>query len=295
MLLPDPTIDVRALASLISREFGHDGPLAFVPAGGGSWCYRAGPWWISVRRDRGGHAPAAYEAAVELRRSGLSFVVAPEIGRSGRAVLSLAGRPVVVTTFLEGDTEFKDGLSPTERDELRSLVERLHRATVNADVPSDDFSFHEAELAEAIDRARSRAAAGGPFSALVFDLVDRNATAVAAWRAEAADLQRVCRRLDHGEFVLTHGEADPPNLLRTPDGSLRLFDWGDLRRAPAERDSRALRALGIETAGRAPVLRFYELRWILSEVAEYVMRFVRPHVGDAADQDKLRELRKYLE
>jgi spectinomycin phosphotransferase len=84
-------------------------------------------------------------------------------------------------------------------------------------------------------------------------------------------------------------------VLITPDDELLLLDWGDLLRAPPERDALSLRSLGIAPAARRDFLRFYELRWILSEVAEYVSRFTSPHEGDTEDLDKRAELARYLE
>jgi hypothetical protein len=69
---------------------------------------------------------------------------------------------------------------------------------------------------------------------------------------------------------------------------------GDLLRAPVERDALALRALGIAPPSRRHVLRFYELRWILSEIAEYVSRFTSPHTGNTEDLEKRDELARYL-
>jgi hypothetical protein len=83
-------------------------------------------------------------------------------------------------------------------------------------------------------------------------------------------------------------------LIITPDDELLLLDWGDLLIAPPERDALSLRSLGIAPPARRDVLRFYELRWILSEVAEYVSRFTSPHAGDAEDIEKRRELARYL-
>jgi hypothetical protein len=43
------------------------------------------------------------------------------------------------------------------------------------------------------------------------------------------------------------------------------------------------------------VERFYELRWILGEVAEYVAALTLPHTGNAEDLRKCRELDNYLD
>ena len=295
MLLPDATIEVGKLARLIAAEF--DSPEltpTFVPAGGDSWCYRAGPWWVSVRRDRQGHFPANYEAARELRDAGYAFVLAPTRGRSGSVVQSVDGRPVVVTEFVEARSNFRDGLTREQCQELAQAVEALHAARVTVDVRTESFDLPFAgELEEALARAVGGAGNAGPLGGDVSDVVLRNEARIRDWRDEIADCQERCR-IAPGELVLTHGEPDPPNVMITPEGDLLLFDWGDLLRAPPERDALALRGLGIAPPSRPHVLRFYELRWILSEVAEYVSRFTSRHAGNTEDLEKRGELARYL-
>lgn len=159
MLLPDPSIDVASLAALLRSEFDTEADLSFVPVGGDSWNYRAGPWWVSVRRDSQGHFPGNYEAARQLREA---------------------------------------------------------------------------------------------------------------------------------------GEPAPSNVIVSTEGQLLLLDWGDLLWAPLERDTLGLAELGVEIPGRRHVKRFYELRWALGEVAEYVARLTDPHEGTAEDAEKRLELARYL-
>ena len=295
MLLPDPSIDVGKLAELLAAEFG-SGQLTpiFVPAGGDSWCYRAGPWWVSVRRDRQGHFPANYEAARELRDSGYEFVLAPVRGRNGKVVHTVSRRPVVVTEFVETRSNFRDGLTREQLQELTQAVDALHAASVTVDVRPESFDLPFAdELEEALARAVAGAGAAGPLGRDVSNVVRRNEARIRDWREEIADCQERCRAAP-GELVLTHGEPDPPNVMITPGGELLLLDWGDLLRAPPERDALSLRALGIAPPSRPHVLRFYELRWVLSEVAEYVSRFTGPHTGNAEDLEKRAQLARYL-
>lgn len=249
---------------------------------------------MSVRRDRQGHSPAAYEAARELRDAGYEFVLAPVRGRSGHVVHGVSGRPVVVTEFVEARTNFRDGLSRVHLDELRRSVDALHAARVSADVGSESFDLPFAdELEGALTLAVAGAESAGPLGGEVTDLVRRNNPRISDWREEIAVCQQRCRA-SPGELVLTHGEPEPPNVIITPDGELLLLDWGDLLLAPPERDALSLRALGTAPPARRDVLRFYELRWILSEVAEYVSRFTSAHDGNAEDLEKRRELARYL-
>jgi hypothetical protein len=97
-------------------------------------------------------------------------------------------------------------------------------------------------------------------------------------------------------WVVTHGGADPGNLLRTADG-LRLVDWGAVSRAPRERDLREVlgEAEGdepwfayLETGGRPDPLspdtvELFALQRHLSVLSEHAVRFSRPH-GDTADE-----------
>lgn len=296
MLLPDPSIDATSLAHLLATEFGAKGLTpTFVPAGGDSWSYRAGPWWVSVRRDRQGHFPANYEAARELRDAGYEFVLAPVRGRSGNVVHSVSGRPVVVTEFVESRANYRDGLSPVHRQELSRAVKELHSARVSAEVRSEAFDLPFAdELEMALARAVAGSHAAGPLGSDVSELVSRNAARISDWREEIAVCQDRCRAAS-GELVLTHGEPEPPNVIITPGDELLLLDWGDLLRAPPERDALSLRSLDIAPPARRDFLRFYELRWILSEVAEYVSRFTSPHERNAEDLEKRAELARYLE
>ena len=100
--------------------------------------------------------------------------------------------------------------------------------------------------------------------------------------------------VDETPLVLTHGEPNGGNVLRVNDGRLYLIDWGDLAYGPPERDWSQMSGLGLDLPIRPAFGRFYELRWVLSEVAEYVARFAAPHAGSAEDEDKWNELGRYL-
>jgi aminoglycoside phosphotransferase (APT) family kinase protein len=116
---------------------------------------------------------------------------------------------------------------------------------------------------------------------------------LAALHEEMRACQETCR-LRQPRFVLTHGEPNRGNIFVTDEGRLLLMDWGDLAWGPPERDLVMRPDLGLPRKGEEAPLRFYELRWILGEIAEYVDRFVQPHAGDAEDEGMWRELLLYL-
>jgi hypothetical protein len=62
--------------------------------------------------------------------------------------------------------------------------------------------------------------------------------------------------------------------------------------APGNADARPLTELGITwpEQTRPHVRRFYELPWVLSEIAEYVARFTTAHEADIDEDAKWSEL-----
>jgi spectinomycin phosphotransferase len=109
---------------------------------------------------------------------------------------------------------------------------------------------------------------------------------VARVRAEATD------------WVVTHGEPHPGNVIWTPDG-LRLIDWDTVQIAPPERDlwmvadeqSLARYDKPVSTAG----LALYRLWWKLADVAAYVDDLRRPHRAGGDAEAALAELNGYLD
>lgn len=295
MRLPDPTLDETALLALVTELYGaKSAQLQFQPAGGDSWCYRVDRWWVSVRRDRQGHVPQAYEAARDLREGGLDFVLAPEVGRNGAVVQWLGSRPVVVSRYVTGRPIFPDSATPEQALQVERMVAALRHAHVGRDLPREVFEepFSE-QRAAAVAAALAGAEASGPYGTAVTRLVRHNVERLAALEEEMRACQEACRR-KQPPFVLTHGEPNRGNVFVTDEGQLLLMDWGDLAWAPPERDLVSRPDVGLPRLGDETVLRFYDLRWILSEIAEYVERFVHPHTGDREDQAMWRELLLYL-
>lgn len=296
MLVENPSVNRGELAELISCKFdGAGDSLEFVPLGEDSWSYRFGLLWVSVRRDFDGHHPGAYEAATEMRSRGMSFVISPLVGRDGRVVHHLRGLPVVVFPHVESArTASADSTDDGLADQLITLLETVHRASVCARVPVEDFTVpFDGALAAALHRACDAGDPQGPCSEKLAKLVARNWDYISQLRAATAEMAQACAA-DRGELMLTHGDPSPANVVPA-EPVLSILDWGGLKWAPAERDWAAMR----RDFGRSPRcaphrLRFYELRWALSEITEYVTRFTRPHHGDPDDQAMWQRLGNYL-
>ncbi|MBA3490026.1 MAG: aminoglycoside phosphotransferase family protein [Longispora sp.] len=75
---------------------------------------------------------------------------------------------------------------------------------------------------------------GGPYGEPARALLSAHARHVEQLLIE---FDRLVDRVQHtaADWVVTHGEPHPGNLLRTPTG-LRLLDWDTVQIAPPERD-----------------------------------------------------------
>ena len=288
----DPTIDVSAVVDLLSGQYGYHGrDPEFLPLGADSWCFRAESLWVSVRRDREGHVPEAYEAAVELDEQGCDFVLAPLRGADGRVVHHAGRHPVVVAPFRSGETLHAQSVGDNEA--VAAILAELHAASVAVRLPREDYRFpFRRELEDALSIARAQDTHAGPYSGRVQRLVRAHRSYLEAIIEEADTIAEQCRT-DVAPLVLTHGEPNG-NILRAADGHLDLFDWGSLALGPPERDWWDFEHLPAAVVVRPRYRRFYELRWILGEVAEYVWRFVHAHGGDSDDEWMFEELCMYF-
>lgn len=294
MLQPPEDLDHEELMALIEDQFGVAASLEFVPIGEDSWCYRLGELWVSVRRDLRGHVPHAYEAAAVLRRSGLDFVLAPLRGRDGRVTRRVSGFPVVVFPYVPA-SPIED--SPPPRSEVDAVVDmltRVHHANVPATVPTETYALpFEADVDRALELSECDALDTGLFGEPLRRLLRAHRAYLSELRAEFHELARTCAAAKEPP-VLTHGEPIPSNILRHGD-DLLLADWGDAMWGPPERDwSHVIRTLGADPPCRPEFRRLYDVRWILSEVAEYAMALGTPHTGDADDHAMWRRLLRYL-
>jgi spectinomycin phosphotransferase len=226
--------------------------------------------------------PAAYSASYELLRAGLDFVLAPTPGASGRLVHLVDGFPVLVFCYQEV-SQLDDG--PVTRDDIAAvhvMLSRVHQTEVAAELPRESFTLPFAgDIERALAAADEPLRDAGPYSGRVHSLLRQNEALIARWRAEFDGLRGICASAK-GPIAFTHGEPLPSNVLRSRN-RLLLADWGEAMWGPPERDwSHVLRTLGAAPPCRPEFLRLYQLRWALSEVAEYASIFLAAH-GDTAD------------
>ncbi|MEY9933107.1 spectinomycin phosphotransferase [Catenulispora sp. GP43] len=283
MLLPPSDLDLSDLRRMLADQYGTDAEPRFVPLGEDSWCYRAGGLWVSLRRDLRGHHPAAYAAAHSLARSGCDFVLAPLAGRDGRIAHDVGGIPALVFPYVVAEPLDAATASPRTIADAITLMGRVHAAGSEVALSREDYRLDfEQDIDTTVDCGSGGVRETGPYTVRLVGLVKRHLHTISGLRTELADLAAACAASED-PMVLTHGEPRAQNILVAENGLL-FADWGDAMWGPPERDwFHFLETLGQAPPCRPDFLRFYQVRWILSEIAEYGTHFLAPHDGDEED------------
>jgi len=309
VIVEPPELPAPRIGAAVQREWGVDVTHAeHAPVGAGAWHWVVGddlgPQWFATvdavptaeeRRER----LAAYDAASQLAHH-LPFVAAPVPTRDARIAVDVApGRLLTLTPYLEGTSGPGAFADDTERSQVAALLGDLHSFVRPRHLPMwrprVGWRAHT-QRGDLESCLASDAWAGGPWSVPACRLV-----------GDARPVLRAClKRLtllgaavngSISRWVVTHGEPHTANVVHTPDGP-RLVDWETLALAPRERDLREVlgSAEGEEPwyayveAGGLPeplspdTVELFALQWHLGEVAEYSVRFSRPHQGTADDQ-----------
>jgi spectinomycin phosphotransferase/16S rRNA (guanine(1405)-N(7))-methyltransferase len=236
---------------------------------------------------------AALDTASLLADAGHDFVVAPHRTLHGEVLADVGTFAVSLFPFVTGERfswggEWAPGLRPG----LVDLLARLHETdpALGTGARVDDFRIpHRQDLERALDDGE-RVPDTGPYSEPLHRLLRAHRSGLRARLDEYDGL--VTRGRDGTDFVLTHGEPHPGNVMRV-DGRYVLVDWESVRLAPRERDlwcvdagDGAAVAAYTAATGAAPDpvrLQQYALRWDLADLAAYTSVFRAPHAGDAND------------
>jgi spectinomycin phosphotransferase len=219
--------------------------------------------------------------------AGLGWVVGPVHATDG-AVLKRLGRGYAAAVYPYVDARpFPDQPGLRDRELVVNLVAELHAATpvVRRLLAAADLQVAgRAHLERALLRLREPWT-GGPFGEPARHLLAVRADDVRALLHEHDRLADVIRRSD-SEWVVTHGEVKPDNMLDTEAG-LVLVDWDTVLLAPAARDLwQVVGDDGRELARYASLsgrevtraeLTFYRLDWRLADIAEYARWLGGPH------------------
>ncbi|NYF55885.1 phosphotransferase enzyme family protein [Micromonospora purpureochromogenes] len=305
----------------------------YLPVGAGSYHWsmvdrRGTAWFVKVadlgfdgagRDETFDRLGRSYDSALALRReAGLDFVLAPVPSGTGATLWRLTPRYAVsVFPMVAGAAGRFGAHRPEDRADLVDLLAELHRATpvVAGLAPRADLVLPgRDQLREALCNL-DREWTGGPYGEPTRKLLSAHVGYVEGLLAEFdRRVERV--RASVADWVVTHGEPHPGNVMWTPDG-LRLIDWDTVRIAPAERDLWMLTGALARMVGEDPVgddeeilaryaratgrtvtpavLDLYPLWWKLADIAVYVDALRRPHGTGEDITASLTYLTGYLE
>lgn len=219
--------------------------------------------------------------------AGLGWVVGP-VPATDSAVLKPLGPGYAVAVYPYVDARpFPDSPEPRDRELVVDLVAELHAATplVRRLLAAADLQVAgRAHLERALLRLHEPWT-GGPFGEPARAMLAERGGDVRALLHEHDRLADVVRHTG-SEWVVTHGEVKPDNMLVTASG-LVLVDWDTVLLAPAARDLwQVVSADGRELARYASLsgrevtpaeLTFYRLDWQLADIAEYARWLGGPH------------------
>jgi spectinomycin phosphotransferase len=235
------------------------GTVDYRAVGFGShhWAVDGTRWFVTADRVSG-HLEPALRAAVDLRGAGLEFVVAPVVTTGGRATHP-AGRNYLLSVYphVEGTSG-----EPDRRPEIVAMLARLHATPAPPTVEPLDLDVPQArELREA-----RRTIGDGPYGRRANELLRERSGLIDELLAEYERLRKELPPPD--DWVVTHGEPHPGNIMSTP-GGLRLVDWDTVRLAPAGRD--------LWFVDDSPAYVVFRRRWRLADIASFAADLSVPH------------------
>jgi spectinomycin phosphotransferase len=276
--------------------------VRYAAVGGGSYHWvvrdRAGRRWFVTADDLddkawlGDTRPAvmaglrsAMDTALALRREGgLEFVVAPVPGDDGATVRPAGpGHAVAVFPLLSGTPgRFGETLPASERAVLVDMLAALHQSTPTR-APVAAIGLARREALDAALRDLGQPWRAGPFAEPARALLAGAADQV---RSLLESFDRQARAVQASEFVITHGEPHPGNVMRIGPRRM-LIDWDTVGLGPPERDlwmvvsetgeeSRRYADLTGRTVDPAR-LALYRLRWALDDISAFVSQLRSEH------------------
>jgi spectinomycin phosphotransferase len=306
-----------------SWNFGTE-TLSYLPVGFGSYHWRAtdaaGRQLFLVAHDlldmlnsrldtaeaSFGRLATAFGCALSLRRDeNLEFVIAPVPTVSGEIVRRLSGRySLAVCPYLTdcepGDA---DEFPAADRPAVLRLLTHLHPATPPVTPQRFDFGLQSADGLRAAIDSTGEPWGTGRYGEQARALLSRHAAGVTTLMTAYGELADEARSRPE-RFVVTHGEPNPRNVLKTPAGFV-IVDWDFVRLAPPERDlwdlaetDRSVLAAYTEATGTvvdSAALALFRMWYDLAEIAGYIELFRGAHDDTEDTAESWKNLEYFLQ
>lgn len=252
-----------------------------------------------------GRLETAFGCALSLRREAdLEFVIAPVPAVGGEVVRRLSDRySLAVFPYLTDCEPGQVGpFPPADRPEIVRLLTDLHRATPKIAPQQCDFELQNADALHTAIESTGQPWLTGRYGERARVLLDQHTAGVIALMTAYVDLAAGARSRPE-RFVVTHGEPNARNVLRTPVGFV-IVDWDFARLAPPERDlwelaetDPSVLAAYTDATGTAidyGALALFRMWYDLSEIAGYIELFRADHHDTDDAAESWRNLRYFL-
>ncbi|MGW0436046.1 phosphotransferase [Micromonospora sp. NPDC003197] len=271
--------------------------------GGAMWFVKVDDLGFNAadREDEFNRLRRSFDTALALHRdAGLDFVLAPVAAGTGATLWRLSSQyalsvfPMIYGTVGEFGPHRSEDLG-----EMAELLARLHRATpaVAHLAPRADLLLPGRDRLNVAFAELDQPWSGGPYAEAARAVLARHAGRVRSW---LTDFDRLVGevRANTSDWVLTHGEPHPGNVIRTAAG-MRMIDWTTAQIAPPERDLWMLTTafssmLGGEASGTddevlarytriggrtaTPTgIALYRRWWPLADITDFLDYLRRPH------------------
>ncbi|HVX45312.1 MAG TPA: phosphotransferase [Mycobacteriales bacterium] len=294
-----PDLPLTRVAEFLRIHWGIEpAAVKYAPVGHGShhWIASnaAGPAWFVIgdrlSDGRWVELSASAQVARRLADSGCDFVLAPIPDRTDTLVRALPENwALQVAPYVRGrSTDQGAWTDPDEQREIARMIGRVHSEPPPASVPRwNSTPVNRDEIESALQDLDQPWPGAEPTRTVL-----KNHRTVLENLLERYDVLLTRIEDDADPWVLTHGEPDSDNVIRTDDGRMLLIDWTSVAIAPRERDlfdvaqgpvevSAAYR----ETAGRhdarPAAMELIGLYWRLSHLGQDIKRLRQALDGPA--------------
>lgn len=241
---------------------------------------------------------------------GITQMTPPPLrGATGLYANSLAPYEGVLLKYTDGTPSHEIELTEIQQRQIGALLGRIHRSKLHTRERPDPEDYG-ADIPETIERILAEATRPtrryAPFHLKVLEGIQRVQSQIETRLTTFVDQQRMLWH-DTGlraDSVVCHGDPSPANFIITPDDSVTLIDWDNPVYAPRERDLHAVQhwpavmeayqSVVGEVTLRPQVLRFYDLMWELSDIAEFGRRILFQRQDNRQNKHDVLELMAVL-
>ena len=320
---PDDLTEHQIRAELAASWSFRAETLSYLPVGFGAHHWRAAdgsgrqlfllvhdlPQMLLSRLDTAqaafGRLETALGCALSLRTSAnLDFVIPPIPADSGKVVRRLTERYSLAACPYLTDCEptHEGDFAAADRPAVVRLLTELHAARPALAPQLCDFALQNADGLRTAIESTGEPWRTGRYGERARALLAEHASGVTALMAAYGELAAQVRSSPE-RYVVTHGEPDPRNVLKTPAGFV-LVDWDFVQLAPPERDlwdlaetDAAVLAAYTEATGAVidpHALALFRMWYDLSEIAGYIELFRCEHEDTEDSAESWQNLAHFL-